>query len=193
MHRNLADQRDFLSFISLLFRTLIQRARWRQAKTKTRAPKISFTAGAMSDAIIKTFADERLLAAIGGKMRWDTSPKTGLFYVLLTSKGGNIAFPLSSRPRNVVPMFDQVNCLQVCSVTTANNNHDNDDDNSNDNTRICYLLRKKKKLLFKKLTICQLSWGDKTLHWWSFHEDYCNKIHTNKTKREDRKIVSIVR
>ena len=25
-------------------------------------------------------------------MSWDTSPKTGLFYVLLTSKGGNIAF-----------------------------------------------------------------------------------------------------
>ena len=52
---------------------------------------------------------------------------------------------------------------------------------------------KKNKLLFKKLTICQLSWGDKTLHWKSFHEDYCNKIHTNKTKKEDRKIVSIVR
>ena len=25
-------------------------------------------------------------------MSWNTSPKTGLFYVLLTSKGGNIAF-----------------------------------------------------------------------------------------------------
>ena len=29
---------------------------------------------------------------IGDKMSWDISPKTGLFYVLLTSKGGNIAF-----------------------------------------------------------------------------------------------------
>ena len=29
---------------------------------------------------------------IGDKMSWDTLPKTGLFYVLLTSKGGNIAF-----------------------------------------------------------------------------------------------------
>ena len=31
-------------------------------------------------------------ATIADKMSWDTSPKTGLFYVLLTSKGGNIAF-----------------------------------------------------------------------------------------------------
>ena len=52
---------------------------------------------------------------------------------------------------------------------------------------------KKNNYFFKKLTICQLSWGDKTLHWWSFHEDHCNKIHTNKTKQEDRKIVSIVK
>ena len=29
---------------------------------------------------------------IGDKMSWDTSPKSGLFYVLWTSKGGNIAF-----------------------------------------------------------------------------------------------------
>ena len=33
-----------------------------------------------------------LMTTIGDKMSWDTSPKTGLFYVLLTSKGGNIAF-----------------------------------------------------------------------------------------------------
>ena len=33
-----------------------------------------------------------LVATIGDKMSWDTSPKAGLFYVLLTSKGGNIAF-----------------------------------------------------------------------------------------------------
>ena len=33
-------------------------------------------------------------------------PKTGFFfYVLLTSKGGNIAFPPPSPPCNVVPMF----------------------------------------------------------------------------------------
>ena len=32
--------------------------------------------------------------------------KTGLFYVLLTSKGGNIAFPPPSPPCNVVPMFE---------------------------------------------------------------------------------------
>ena len=32
------------------------------------------------------------IATVGDKMSWDTSPKTGLFYVLLTSKGGNIAF-----------------------------------------------------------------------------------------------------
>ena len=35
---------------------------------------------------------ETTLYAIGDKMSWDTLPKTGLFYVLLTSKGGNIAF-----------------------------------------------------------------------------------------------------
>ena len=34
------------------------------------------------------------------------SPKTGLFYVLLTSNGGNIAFPPPSPPYNVVPMFE---------------------------------------------------------------------------------------
>ena len=37
-------------------------------------------------------------------MSWDTSPKTGLFYVLLTSKGGNIAFlphPLRAMLLNV--------------------------------------------------------------------------------------------
>ena len=39
-------------------------------------------------------------------MRWDTLRKTGLFYVLLTSKGGNIAFPPPSPPCNVVPMFE---------------------------------------------------------------------------------------
>ena len=38
-------------------------------------------------------------------MSWDTLPKTGLFYVLLTSKGGNTAFPPTSPPRNVVLMF----------------------------------------------------------------------------------------
>ena len=32
------------------------------------------------------------VSTIGDKMSWDTSPKTGLFYVLLTSKGANIAF-----------------------------------------------------------------------------------------------------
>ena len=32
------------------------------------------------------------IATIGDKMSWDTSPKTGLFYVFFTSKGGNIAF-----------------------------------------------------------------------------------------------------
>ena len=30
----------------------------------------------------------------------------GAFYVLLTSKGGNIAFPPPSYPCNVVPMFE---------------------------------------------------------------------------------------
>ena len=35
---------------------------------------------------------ERTVSTIGDKMSWDTSPKNGLFYVLLTSKGGNIAF-----------------------------------------------------------------------------------------------------
>ena len=39
-------------------------------------------------------------------MSWDTYPKTGLFKVLLTSKGGNIAFPPPSPPCNVVPMFE---------------------------------------------------------------------------------------
>ena len=39
-------------------------------------------------------------------MSWDTSPKSGLFYVLLTSKGGNIAFTPPSPPCNVVPMFE---------------------------------------------------------------------------------------
>ena len=43
---------------------------------------------------------------IGDKMSWDTSPKTGLFYNLLTSKGGNIAFPPPSHPCNVVLMFE---------------------------------------------------------------------------------------
>ena len=38
-------------------------------------------------------------------MSWDTSAKTGLFYVLLTSKGGNIAFPPPFPPCNIVPMF----------------------------------------------------------------------------------------
>ena len=33
-----------------------------------------------------------LQPTIGDKMSWDTFPKTGLFDVLLTSKGGNIAF-----------------------------------------------------------------------------------------------------
>ena len=42
---------------------------------------------------------------IGDKVSWDTSPKTGLFYNLLTSKGENIAFPPPSHPCNVVPMF----------------------------------------------------------------------------------------
>ena len=32
------------------------------------------------------------IATIGDKMSWDTSPKSRLFYVLWTSKGGNIAF-----------------------------------------------------------------------------------------------------
>ena len=32
------------------------------------------------------------VSTIGGKMSWDTSPKSRLFYVLWTSKGGNIAF-----------------------------------------------------------------------------------------------------
>ena len=44
--------------------------------------------------------------AIGDKMSWDTLPKTGLFDVLLTSKGGNIAFLPPSSPCNVVPMFE---------------------------------------------------------------------------------------
>ena len=33
-------------------------------------------------------------------------PKLDFFYVLLTSKGGNIAFPPPSPPCNVVPMFE---------------------------------------------------------------------------------------
>ena len=33
-----------------------------------------------------------LKVTIGDKMSWDTSPKIRLFYVLWTSKGGNIAF-----------------------------------------------------------------------------------------------------
>ena len=36
-------------------------------------------------------------------MSCDTSPETGLFYLLLASKGGNIAFP---PPSNVVPLFE---------------------------------------------------------------------------------------
>ena len=39
-------------------------------------------------------------------MSWDTLPKTGLFYVLLTSKGGNTAFSSPSPPCNVVLMFE---------------------------------------------------------------------------------------
>ena len=45
-------------------------------------------------------------STIADKMSWETSLKTGLFYVLLTSKGGNIAFPPPSPPCNVVPMFE---------------------------------------------------------------------------------------
>ena len=45
MRRDLADQRDVFSLISLLFLTQTQRA-----------PKISFTAVAMSGSVIKTFA-----------------------------------------------------------------------------------------------------------------------------------------
>ena len=41
---------------------------------------------------LKHRANRGSIATIGDKMSWDTSPKTGLFYVLLTSKGGNIAF-----------------------------------------------------------------------------------------------------
>ena len=53
----------FFPFISLLFLTVIEGARWRQAMTyTTRSPKISFTARAMSGSVIKTFADERPLA-----------------------------------------------------------------------------------------------------------------------------------
>ena len=40
---------------------------------------------------LKHRANSCSIATIGNKMSWDTSPKTGIFYVLLTSKGGNIA------------------------------------------------------------------------------------------------------
>ena len=47
-----------------------------------------------------------LPATIGDKMGRDTLLETGLFYVLLTSKGVNIAFPPPSPPCNyVVPKF----------------------------------------------------------------------------------------
>ena len=39
-------------------------------------------------------------------MSWDTSPKTGLFFILLNSKRGNVAFPPPSPPCKVVPMFE---------------------------------------------------------------------------------------
>ena len=39
-------------------------------------------------------------------MSRNTSPQTGLFYVLLTLKGENIAFPPPSPPYNVVPTFE---------------------------------------------------------------------------------------
>ena len=35
---------------------------------------------------------EWVKASIGDKMSWDTSPKSGLFYVLWISKGANIVF-----------------------------------------------------------------------------------------------------
>ena len=43
-------------------------------------------------------------------------PKLGFFYVLLTSKGGNIAFPPPFPPCNVVLMFE---------LPTENNKHPN--------------------------------------------------------------------
>ena len=43
-------------------------------------------------------------------------PWTGLFYVLLASKGGKIAFPPPSPPCNVLPMFE---------LPTENNKHPN--------------------------------------------------------------------
>ena len=55
-------------------------------------------------------------STIGNKMSSDTSPKTGLFYILLTSKGGNIDFTPPSPPCNVVPMFE---------LPTKNNKHPN--------------------------------------------------------------------
>ena len=49
--------------------------------------------------------------------KWvETLHQTGLFYVLIASKGGNIAFPPPSRPCNVVPMF---------KVPIENNKHPN--------------------------------------------------------------------
>ena len=49
--------------------------------------------------------------------KWvETLRQTGLFYVLLTSKGGNIAFPPPTPPCNAVPMF---------KLPVENNKHPN--------------------------------------------------------------------
>ena len=59
MCRDLADQRNVFSFISLLFLTLTQRARWRRAKTRyvdDSCPKNFFHRVSYGGSVIKTFA-----------------------------------------------------------------------------------------------------------------------------------------
>ena len=55
-------------------------------------------------------------ATIGNTVSWNIRPKLGFFYVLLTSKGENIAFPPPSPPCNVVPLLE---------LPTENNKHPN--------------------------------------------------------------------
>ena len=64
MRRDLADQRDVLFFYLAVISYANLACKVKQAKTKTTcAPRISFTAWSMSGSVIKTFADERLLAS----------------------------------------------------------------------------------------------------------------------------------
>ena len=71
---------------------------YRQAWLQIKKPRVLW--------LVRYPTKDSSVTTIGDKMSWDLRPKLGFFYVLLTSNGGNIAFPPPSPPYNVVPMFE---------------------------------------------------------------------------------------